>query len=95
MADLLLRADNGWWSGDGKELYYLTPDLKLMAVEVNGKGAELAVGASNPLLGGRAGHSYIGLDIPRDGKRILVAARQEDTSSPITLVTNWTPGPKR
>jgi len=85
-----------WWSGDGKEIYYLTPDLKLIAVEVNTKGTELAVGASHPLLGGKTGgENFIGLDFSRDGKRILIAVPQEDTSAPITLVTNWTVGLKR
>ena len=79
----------GWWNGDGKELYYATPDLKLMAAEVDGKGTELAVGASHPLLGGRSLQNTAGGTTSRDGKRILLAVRQDDTTAPLTLVTNW------
>jgi serine/threonine protein kinase/Tol biopolymer transport system component len=85
----LSGGDYGWWSGDGKELYYWTPDLKLMAVEVNGKGTDFSVGATHPVLGGRSFQNTEGATISQDGKRLLLAVRQEDTTAPITLVVNW------
>ena len=86
----------GWWSADGREIYYLTSELKLMAVEISAKGTDLAVGAAHPLLGVKTGgQNFVGLDFSHDGKRVLAAVPQEDSSAPITLVTNWTAGLKR
>ncbi len=79
----------GWWRGDGKELFYLTPDLKLMSIEVDGKGTQFAVGASHPLLGGKPVQNFLSADTSRDGKRVLAIVGQQDTSPPLTLVTNW------
>jgi hypothetical protein len=84
-----------WWKADGTELYYLTPDLKLIAVEVNGKGADFVVGAAHPLLAGRSLNNAQGGTITPDGKRILLALRQGESAAPITLVTNWAAGLKK
>ncbi len=32
------------WRGDGKDLFYLAPDSKLMALEVNGAGSAFSAG---------------------------------------------------
>src|SRR5262249_42078409 len=37
------------WRGDGRELYYYTPDRKLTAVQVNGEGSTFQVGAARSL----------------------------------------------
>ena len=68
----------------------MTPDLKLMAVEVSGKGTDFTVGATHPLHGGRSVQNTEGATTSRDGKRLLLAVRQEDITAPITQVVNWT-----
>ncbi len=79
------------WRGDGKELFFLAPDNKLMAVDVNAKESTLEIGNAQPLFevhpATRPGTRY---DVTRDGKRFLVNSAGEGSSAPITLVTNWT-----
>ncbi len=79
------------WRGDGKEIFYLAPDNKLMAAEVNGQGATLEVGAVRALFEVRRGGPGSVYDVTGDGQRFLVnTAVEQKTSSPITLVVNWT-----
>ncbi len=85
-----------WW-GDGKELYYRTPDHKLMAASVSG-GTSLAMGAPAALFefrsGGLADEPYYSVD--RDGQRFLLNAIVEtETNSPLTVVVNWMAGVKK
>ncbi len=78
------------WRGDGKEIFYLA-DNKLMAAEVNDRGATLEVGTVRPLFG--LGPPLEGgyYDPAADGQRFLVTTVVEQkVSSPITLVLNWT-----
>jgi serine/threonine protein kinase/Tol biopolymer transport system component len=87
------------WRSDGRELYYVAPDRKLMAVEVGGDSAAFAAGVPKPLFeirnvgGFPAGGGY---DAARDGKRFLVnSPTQEESPRPITVVLNWTADLKR
>ena len=82
------------WRGDGKEIFYLTRDHKLMAAEVNGQGASLVVGAVQPLFD--VHESGMGYAATTDGQRFLVNTTVEQkASAPITLVQNWTADLKR
>jgi Tol biopolymer transport system component len=84
------------WRGDGKEIYYLAPDNKLMAAEVNGQGAMLEVGAVRALFEIRIGGPGYVYDATADGQRFLVnTAVEQKESAPITLVINWTADLKR
>ena len=80
------------WRKDGKEIFYLAPDDKLMAAEVNGRGATLEVGAVRPLFDIRRGGPGYVYDVTADGERFLVnsAVEPKEPSAPITLVVNWT-----
>ena len=84
------------WRGDGKEIFYLAPDNKLMAAEVNGQGASLVVGAVRSLFEVHwyeYGYAY---DVTTDGRRFLVnTAVEQKASAPITLALNWTADLKR
>jgi len=86
------------WRRDGKELFYIAADLKLMAVEVK-EGATFEPGAPKALFGTRfvsnltGAHRY---DVSADGQRFLMSTRVEETAStPITVVLNWTADLKR
>ena len=87
------------WRGDGRELFYLAPNRKLMAVDVKGDSATFEAGVPRPLfemrnVGGFPGGG--GYDVARDGKRFLVnMPAQEENPRPITVVLNWTAGLKR
>jgi len=82
------------WRGDGRELFYISPDRKLMAVEVRTE-PRFDVGSPRPLFQTRilplieARNHY---DAAADGQRFVVNSRRpEDASLPITVVSGWIP----
>jgi eukaryotic-like serine/threonine-protein kinase len=80
------------WRRDGKEIFYLRPDKKLMSAEISTNGITLTIGTAKPLFQTNAFLSpNWPFDVAPDGKRFLVNAVSEPTSSarPITLVVNW------
>jgi Tol biopolymer transport system component len=88
------------WRRDGRELFYLAPDLKLMAVSVSGQDA-LTFGHPAALFpaavfGGtsRAPMFRQQYDVAPDGQRFLlnVPAATGAGSPGITVVVNWTSG---
>jgi len=92
------------WRGDGRELYYYTPDRKLMAVEVNGEGSTFKVGVPRPLFNIRVVGAGIDQGFPgngyyapaRDGKRFLVTTSPESPErQQINVILNWTADLKR
>ncbi|HXG90555.1 MAG TPA: protein kinase [Vicinamibacterales bacterium] len=81
------------WRGDGKELFYLAPDGKLMAIEVI-TGQEFRAGTPTPLFQSPPG-AIVG-DVTADGKRfLLVTPVGPSASTPFTVVLNWTAGLKK
>jgi Tol biopolymer transport system component len=89
------------WRRDGKELFYLAPDGKLMAVEVK-TGASFEAGAAAPLFQIRrrqpvSSVDLFSYDVSADGQRFLVNTDTAGTTStPLTAIVNWTAGlPKR
>jgi Tol biopolymer transport system component len=80
------------WRRDGKELFYLALDDKIMAAEIKLGSATVDVGSVWPLFQSRP-FSIGGRDIydVGDGQRFLVASPGNvESSSPVTLVVNWT-----
>ncbi|HKD18517.1 MAG TPA: protein kinase, partial [Thermoanaerobaculia bacterium] len=79
------------WRGDGKELYYRSPDQKIMAVDVT-TGASFEAGVPKALfpvhLDTANGRNHY---LPsRDGQRLLlVATPARETLTPTTVVLNW------
>jgi WD40-like Beta Propeller Repeat len=85
------------WRADGREIYYLGEDRKLMAVSV-GPGATF--GVPEPLFQTRvpAGLSQSRTKyVPRgDGQSFLINTLSSDPAPiPITVMLNWTAGAKR
>jgi Tol biopolymer transport system component len=75
----------------GNELFYLSPDNKLMVSVVTVHGDTLEVGAAQPLFEIRPGGPGNTYDVTADGQRFLVnTAVEQQITSPITLVLNWT-----
>jgi eukaryotic-like serine/threonine-protein kinase len=81
------------WRLDGKELFYLSPDNKLMAATVQEKSGSLEIGNSRALfqvnISATAG--LVPYDVAPDGKKFVFLTQPAQSSvEPITLVTNWT-----
>jgi Tol biopolymer transport system component len=82
------------WRRDGKELYYIALDGKLMGAEVRISAENVDVGQVHPLLtitssdpSSTAGYPY---EVSPDGQRILTAILAGDGAiQPVTLVQNW------
>jgi len=81
------------WSRDGKELYFIGADGKLMAVDVrSGSGGSFDNGAPKALFDPRIGGTvFDGFGVSKDG-RFLIPAVVEQSGAPITVVANWTAG---
>jgi len=78
------------WSGDGKMLYYLAPDRKVMAVEITPNSG---FGASVPKALFQApifSTTSLQWDVTADGKRFLFpATTAQSEQAPFTVVLNW------
>jgi hypothetical protein len=78
------------WSRDGKELYFITLDGKLMAADVkNGAGASFEASAPRVLFEPHiAGGHFSRFDVGNDG-RFLIPTVPTQSDAPITVVVNW------
>ena len=80
------------WRKDGRELFYLSPQGKMMAAEVAAGAQDFRVGTVRELftlsgLGAMPGYLY---DVTSDGQKFLVIQDLVHTSTaPLTLVVNW------
>jgi hypothetical protein len=72
------------------ELYFVSPDQKLMAVEIRADSS--FDGVPVPLFSVRSSPWY---DVSADGRRFLVITEVLEEQSPLTLVVNWPAGLKR
>jgi Tol biopolymer transport system component len=76
------------WGGDGKELFYVASNGKVMAVPVEAAGNSFHAGAPKPLFQTRlypplARREY---DVTSDGQRFLI---NQPLDPPITVIVNW------
>jgi serine/threonine protein kinase len=78
------------WSRDGKELYFITLDGKLMAADVkNGAGGSFEASAPRVLFEPHiAGGHFSRFDVGNDG-RFLIPTVPTQSDAPITVVVNW------
>lgn len=82
------------WRRDGKEIFYLGPDNRLMAAEIAVKEGALEVGKIQPLFlypsGARRFYFANGYDVTADGQRFLMPFPVgEKAAEPLTLIQNW------
>jgi len=82
------------WRRDGRELYYVAPDKKLIAVDIRAEGSGFAMGESRVLMdtritgwGGISGGTQYA--VTADGERFLINTATEGVL-PITVAINWT-----
>jgi Tol biopolymer transport system component len=83
------------WRSDGKELYFISPDAKLMAAPVKTSGSAfeaetpVALFQTRILGGGATAANRPQYDVSRDGKFLINQPLKESAASPITLILNW------
>jgi len=73
------------WRRDGKELFYLGPDSRLMTVSVALNGPHVELGVPAPLFSLAPGAAYTA---SADGQRFLINEITKE-ASPITILLNW------
>jgi Tol biopolymer transport system component len=83
------------WRADGKELYFIAPDGKMMAASIIDEGSSLSLGTALPLFQatpaagtGTNRQEYV---VTRDGRFLINQPVETSSASPITLILNWKP----
>ena len=76
------------WRRDGKELFFLDADRKMVAVEVRA-GATFEKGAPRTLDTGIISPD-VRFDVTADGRRFVIPTAVSNGSTPATVVVNWT-----
>jgi hypothetical protein len=81
------------WSRDGKELYFISADSKMMAVEIR-TGTKFDFGVPKPLFDVRMdGGAWF--DVSKEGKFLIPSQVEAAATMPMTVVVNWQAGLKR
>lgn len=82
------------WSRDGKELYFISADGRMMAAEVS-TGSKFEAGVPRPLF---KVHLSRGMDawfdVTKDGRFLIPVQAEQTVNAPITVVVNWQAGLK-
>ena len=82
------------WRGDGKELFYLSSDGKMMAAPVTiganfDAGTPVALFQTTPRQPVSGGDLFV-YDVSRDGQRFLINTQvKQAESQPMSVILNW------
>ena len=82
------------WRGDGKELFYLSADYKMMAVAVT-TGANFDAGTPEALFQTTprqpvSTNDQFVYDVSRDGQRLLIITQVKGAeTAPMSVILNW------
>jgi Tol biopolymer transport system component/predicted Ser/Thr protein kinase len=96
--------DQPRWRGDGKELFYVAVDGKMMAASMRAvPGSKPSLELSTPvalfeshIMNGPGTRGVFQYDVTADGKRFLVVTNIVAASSPpLTVVVNWAVGSRK
>jgi serine/threonine protein kinase/Tol biopolymer transport system component len=79
------------WRADGKEIFYVAADAKMVSVSVDSGGANLKLGVPKTLFQTRQEFDFsLQYDVSTDGKRFVLAQPLEESASvPITVIVDW------
>ena len=81
------------WRRDGRELFFIAADGTLMAASVNVRHDVVEVGAPSPLFRPKVRSTLLRnyYDVAPNGDRFLInSPLQDEATTPITVVLNWT-----
>ena len=89
------------WSRDGKQIFYIALDEKMMAVPIHfdATGQRAEPGQPKPLFTTQVGgaihssNSPWQFDVAADGRFLMRNLTNEFNTSPITVIMNWKPRP--
>jgi WD40 repeat protein len=81
------------WRRDGRELFYIAPDGRLMSVVIDPAAATSGIGTPVPLFKTQLApirsisrQQYV---VSADGQRFLMSSIEQPAVAPITLILNW------
>jgi Tol biopolymer transport system component len=78
------------WSRDGAELYFISPDRKMMAVKIKG-GPKFDHDAPQALFDTRiAGGPNAWFDVSKDGRFLIPTQVEQSANRSMTVEVNWT-----
>jgi Tol biopolymer transport system component len=88
------------WRRDGKELFYIALDGRLMAVPIQlySERQAVEISAPVPLFTTNVGGAVLATNqqqymVSPDGQRFLMNTLSGEAATPITVILNWTPKP--
>ena len=76
------------WSRDGRELYFVGADDKLMAVPIT-PGPQFQPGIPQPLFDVRLANANSSYDVSADGRVLVATPVEQSVTVPMTVVLNW------
>ena len=78
------------WRGDSKEIFFWSNADEVFAADITEQNGELQVGTPKSLF--RTNASAIGApyDVDRSGQRFLVNRAEDEASTALNLISNWT-----
>jgi Tol biopolymer transport system component len=84
------------WRPDGRELYFVAPDLSLNAVAIQGTGSQVQLGPPEALFTASFGtRNQSGqlppYDVAPDGRRFVIRTSRAPMTEPLTVLLNWRP----
>lgn len=81
------------WRTDGKELYFLSPGLKMMAAKIVSQGTALGAETPEPLFQTNINQATNRqqYDVARDGRFLILTDLPNTSTEPIRLLLNWKP----
>jgi len=83
------------WGKDGKQLFYVAPDLTLMSVPLTRAGTELEVGKPVRVFQSRAFQGNREYDVSTDGRFLLNVPVDERSDTSLAVIVNWAAGLKK
>jgi Tol biopolymer transport system component len=82
------------WSKDGRELYFIGADEKMMSVDIKA-GAKFEAGIPKTLFNIRLAPGDPTFDVSKDGRFLIPARVDQPSTVPITVMVNWQAGLKK
>jgi hypothetical protein len=78
------------WRADGRELFYISPDYKLMAASLKETADSIEPSAPRELFAISAPGTFMSpYEVSGDGQRFLVLSAHEETTQSVTVIVNW------